>query len=104
MNSNELNTHDNAHVRRAASMKISLAVALFFSLAWSLLQWSLLAGEQFAEPGIAREFAQIEALVCGAIALAAILHLVISALVHSFALLRSRNEVSRPAARLPILG
>lgn len=104
MNSHQLNTSDNAHVRRAASMKISLAVALFFSLAWSLLQWSLLAGEQFAEPGIAREFAQVEAAVCGIIALAALLHLAVTATVHALAMLRGRRGSARPAVRLPMLG
>lgn len=105
MNNNELPaTETTARARRAASMKISLAVALFFSLAWSLLQWSLQAGEQFAVAGIARRFAEIEAAVCAAAALAAILHFTFTAAVQAASQARKRDAASRPGARLSILG
>lgn len=104
MNKSELPPSDNAGVRRGASMKISLAVALFFSLAWSLLQWSLLAGEQFAEAGLARDFAQVEAIFCAAAAVAALLHLAFNAGAMALTLLRQRHAVARHTARLPILG
>lgn len=102
-NNSELTAFDASRARRAASMKISLAVALFFSLAWALLQWSLLAGEQFADAGIARAFARAEAAVCAAAAIAAILHFAFNA-VAAVVGARRHHAVSRPASRLPILG
>lgn len=77
--------------RRACSMKISLAIALFFSLAWCLLQWSLVSGAMFEAAGVARDFAVIEARVCAAAAIAALLHLAGSAVAWAAAGLPSRR-------------
>lgn len=89
MSNSELAALDAARARRAASMKIALAVALFFSLAWALLQWSLVSGEQFAEAGLARRFAEIEAAVCAAAALAALAHFAVNLVI---AALQSRQR------------
>lgn len=89
-----------AATRRVYAMKIALAIALFFALALCVLQWSLMTGEQFAEHGVARNFVLIEAGVCAAAAVAAMLHLLFNAVIWAASRLARRSTTRRIAARL----
>ncbi|RZI40895.1 hypothetical protein EGT07_21605 [Herbaspirillum sp. HC18] len=78
-------------IRYALSVRIAIVIMSFFCLAWSLLQWALATEQRFMVEGVARQFVQVEALVCAALAVAALLY----AVVRGVAWLANSNRIRR---------
>lgn len=102
----QLATLLTARSRHIYSMQISTAISLFFMLAWCLLQWSLAAGEQFADNAVARRFAEMEAQICLFAAACAAVGLIANAAAWAGVQLRLRcnGAGGNISHRIPALG
>ena len=86
-------------IRYAVSVRIALAITLFFSAAWSLLQWTLATEQRFMAEGVAREFVQFEAMACAIIAACGVLHMAASGLGWISTVVKMRRQSAGSNAR-----
>ena len=81
-------------IRQAFAVRIGSVIALFFSAAWCLLQWTLATEERFMAPGLPRQFVEMEAFFCAAVAFAAAVVVVTSAAAWMYTGFAVRREAS----------
>lgn len=82
---------EEMRIRHGISMRIALAVALFFSAAWCLLQWTLVTEPRFMVEGLTRAFVLVEATACAVIAAMAFVHMAASAFGWAGTVIRMRR-------------
>jgi hypothetical protein len=80
--------------RHVYSMKVCVALIVFFAVAACLLQWSLASGPQYVADGTPRQFALLETAASLAAATSALLRLAASGLVWSATVLQMRREAA----------
>lgn len=89
--------------RHAYSMKVCLAVIVFFAVALGLLQWSLASGPQYVVDGYPRQFVLLETTLSLIVAAYALLHLAVSGVAWALTVIRMRRTPGgknrRPATR-----
>lgn len=82
---------EEMRIRHGISMRIALAVTLFFSAAWCLLQWTLATEPRFMVEGLTRAFVVFEATACAVIAAFAFLHMAASGFGWAATVVRMRR-------------
>ncbi|HYD60822.1 MAG TPA: hypothetical protein VEC35_10730 [Noviherbaspirillum sp.] len=85
-------------LRYAVAVRIALVLLAFFSVAWSLLQWTLATEPRFMVEGITRQFVVIEAIACAVVAALAFVLMVANGLGWLATVAKMRRE-QRGAAR-----
>jgi len=88
-------------VRHAVAVRIGVALLAFFGAAWCLLQWTLTSVPRFMPEGMMRQFVELEAIACAAVAALGL----VFALAHGLAWMandmrmrRERHGVARKIA------
>jgi hypothetical protein len=97
----ELSLSDR-QVRYAVAVRIAMVLVAFFSVAWTLLQWTLTTEPRFMVEGITRQFVMFEAVACAVVAAIAFLIMVANGLGWLATVAQIRRQQSGVARKLAV--